>query len=179
MTKLRKKFRAVPFLPVALVCLLAVGSTAVAFAGKEMRRRASVAGKPEVAVALNGSVKREDKTLSIEEAETVRPGEILDWAITSENKGTAPAERYSAFGQIPRGTSFVAGSAQGSGTNVTYSIDGGKTFAPQPLVEERQADGTVKRVPAPVSMYTQIRYEWSDALDAGAKFSAFYKVRVN
>ncbi len=178
MTKLRKRFRAVPFLPVALVCFLAVGSTAVAFAGKEMRRRASN-GRPEVSVTLDGSVKRDDKVLSVADVETVRPGEILDWAITSENKGTADANDYSALGQIPRGTSFVAGSAQGSGTKVTYSIDGGKTFAAQPLVEERQADGTVKRVPAPVSMYTQIRYEWSDALAAGGKLSASYKVRVN
>ena len=176
MSNPKKKLRA---LPLALACLLAVGTTAVAFAGKEMRRRASVAGKPEVTVALNGSVKREDKTLSIEEAKMVRPGEILDWTITSENTGTAAAQQYSALGQIPRGTSFVAGSAASRGATVSYSIDNGKNYSVQPTVEERGADGSVKKVPAPVSMYTQIRYEWSDALAAGGKLSASYKVRVN
>jgi hypothetical protein len=36
----------------------------------------------------------------------------------------------------------------------------------------------VKKVPAPVSMYTEVRYEWSDSLAAGGKLSASYKVRV-
>ncbi|MDT5261558.1 MAG: hypothetical protein QOC61_562, partial [Acidobacteriota bacterium] len=58
------------------------------------------------------------------------------------------------------------------------SIDGGQSFSTQPVVEERQADGSVKTVPAPVSMYTEVRYEWSDALAAGGKLSASYKVRV-
>ena len=61
---------------------------------------------------------------------------------------------------------------------MTYSIDGGKSFSPQPTVEERQADGTVKRAPAPVSMYTEVRYEWAEPLAAGAKLEASYKVRV-
>jgi hypothetical protein len=46
------------------------------------------------------------------------------------------------------------------------------------MVEEKQADGSVKQVPAPVSMYTQVRYEWSDALAGGGKLNASYKVRV-
>jgi len=46
------------------------------------------------------------------------------------------------------------------------------------MIEEKQADGSVKRVPAPVSMYTEIRYEWSDPLAQGGKLSLSYKVRV-
>ena len=95
------------------------------------------------------------------------------------NEGTGAARDYKAVGHIPAGTAFVAGSAAGeNGSTVTYSIDGGKTFSTQPIVEERQPDGTVKRTPAPVSMYTEVRYEWSDALAAGGKLSASYKVRV-
>jgi hypothetical protein len=74
---------------------------------------------------------------------------------------------------------LVAGSAAAeSGSTVTYSIDGGQTFSTQPVVEERQADGSVKRVPAPVSMYTEVRYEWADGFAPGGKLSASYKVRV-
>jgi hypothetical protein len=61
---------------------------------------------------------------------------------------------------------------------VTYSIDGGKSFAAQPVIEEKQADGTKKTIPAPASMYTQVRYDWNDPLAAGATLSASYKVRV-
>jgi hypothetical protein len=73
----------------------------------------------------------------------------------------------------------VSGSAASeSGSNVTYSIDGGKTYSSQPIIEERQADGSIKKAAAPVSMYTEVRYEWSDSLAAGGKLSASYKVRV-
>jgi hypothetical protein len=74
---------------------------------------------------------------------------------------------------------LVAGSttADGSAT-VVYSIDNGENFSAQPTIEEKQADGTVKIVPAPISMYTQLRYEWSDPLASGSKLQASYKVRV-
>jgi len=76
-------------------------------------------------------------------------------------------------------TYLVVGSATAEyGASVSYSIDGGKNFAAQPMIEEKQADGTTKPVPAPASMYTQVRYEWSDPLAAGATLSASYKVRV-
>jgi hypothetical protein len=61
---------------------------------------------------------------------------------------------------------------------VTYRIDDGQTFSAQPTLEERQPDGTVKRVPAPVSTYTQVRYEWAEPLQAGKTLAASYKVRV-
>ena len=61
---------------------------------------------------------------------------------------------------------------------MVYSIDNGKTYSAQPTIEEKQADGTVKTVAAPVSMYTQLRYEWADPLASGGKLQASYKVRV-
>jgi hypothetical protein len=85
---------------------------------------------------------------------------------------------YKTIGHIPQGTTFVAGSAKADGAKAVYSIDGGKSYSAQPTIEEKQADGSVKRVPAPVSMYTEIRYEWADALAQGGKLSASYKVRV-
>ena len=60
----------------------------------------------------------------------------------------------------------------------TASLGQLKNFAAQPIIEERQADGTKKIVPAPVSMYTQVRYDWNDPLAAGSTLSASYKVRV-
>lgn len=135
--------------------------------------------RPEIKVALHGSLKREDETISLEKAEAVLPGEVLTWAIDSENTGDGAAQNYATVGQIPTGTSFVAGSAiSAASTRVTYSIDNGKTYQAQPMIEERLADGSTKRVAAPVSAYTQVRYEWTDALAAGSKCIAEYKVRV-
>jgi uncharacterized repeat protein (TIGR01451 family) len=174
MNTLKKKLGALPL--IALAVVLTGGAAALAASGK---LAGAQGGRPEVKVQLAGSVERAGERLSLEKVESVRPGDIIDWQIASSNDGTAPARDYKAVGHIPAGTTFVPGSAAGeNGSVVTYSIDGGKTYSTQPVVEERQPDGTVKRVPAPVSMYTEVRYEWSDALAAGGKLSASYKVRV-
>jgi uncharacterized repeat protein (TIGR01451 family) len=136
------------------------------------------AARPEVKIQLAAMVERDAKLLPLEKSMVVNPGEILDWTIESENSGNAAAMEYKTVGHIPQGMTFVAGSAKADGAKAVYSIDGGKSYSAQPTIEEKQADGSVKRVPAPVSMYTEIRYEWADALAQGGKLSASYKVRV-
>lgn len=136
------------------------------------------AARPEVKVQLAGNVERDSKLIALDKSTVVNPGEILDWTITSENSGNASALEYKTVGHIPRGTEFVPGSANADGAKTAFSIDGGKSFSPQPMIEEKQADGSTKRVPAPASMYTEIRYEWADPLAQGGKLSASYKVRV-
>ncbi|MET0646149.1 MAG: hypothetical protein ABW208_05970 [Pyrinomonadaceae bacterium] len=174
MNRLKNRRAAAPLLALCVVAL--VGGAA--FAQRQLKAAAS-AVRPEVKVELAGSVERGGARLALDKVEHVKPGEILDWQIVSSNEGTGAARNYKTVGHIPAGTVLVAGSAAGeNGSNVTYSIDGGKTFSTQPVVEERQSDGTVKRVAAPVSMYTEVRYEWSDALAPGGKLSASYKVRV-
>jgi uncharacterized repeat protein (TIGR01451 family) len=173
MKNLKRNFRT---LPVVVMCLVVVGGAA-AFAQRQYTRAQK--GRPEVKVLLSGAVERNASRLPVEKISSVLPGETLDWTITSQNEGTAPAHDYKTVGQIPKGTTFVAGSATADGAaSVTYSIDNGQTFAAQPTVEEKQTDGSTKRVPAPVSMYTQVRYEWSDPLADGGKLEASYKVRV-
>jgi uncharacterized repeat protein (TIGR01451 family) len=160
-----------------LASLLVLGSAA-AFAQK--RFMIIRTARPEVKVILSGSVERDKKQISLDESVTVKSGEIMNWTITSTNEGNAPAREYKAVGAIPAGTQIVAGSVSADGSaKVTYSIDNGRSFSAQPTIEEKQPDGSTKRVPAPTSMYTQIRYEWADPLNEGARFSAFYKVRLN
>src|SRR5436190_15261609 len=134
--------------------------------------------RPEVKVQLIGAIERDSKLVPLEKSTVVNPGEILDWTITSENNGDAAALQYKTVGHIPRGTEYIAGTANADGAKTVFSIDGGKSFSPQPLIEEKQSDGSLKRVPAPTSMYTEIRYEWEQNLAQGGKLSASYKVRV-
>ncbi len=174
MSRLRRRLGA---LPLVVLALFAVGGAGVFAQRNYLVREES--GQPEVKVVLAGAVERAGGRVALNAAGEVRPGEVLDWTITSQNEGTAAAHDFKTVGQIPKGTVFVAGSTSADGTaTVTYSIDNGKTFAAQPTVEEKQADGTTKRVPAPAALYTQVRYEWADALAAGGKLAATYKVRV-
>ena len=171
MLKSKKKFAAIG---VATLSLFVLG--AGAFAQKHFMLANAL--RPEVKVELSGSVLRESNRVALEKATVVNPGEVLDWTMTSENGGNAPALNYKAVGHIPRGTEFVAGSAKADGASPVYSIDGGKSYSAQPMIEQKQADGSVKRVPAPLAMYTDIRYEWAAPLVQGGKLSSSYKVRV-
>jgi uncharacterized repeat protein (TIGR01451 family) len=163
-------------LPVVVVCLLVLGS-AVTFAQKRFMLR--LTGRPEVKVLLSGVVERDKGLVSVEEAGTVKSGEVMNWTITSMNQGSAPAHDYKAIGTVPPGTQFVAGSVTADNSaKVTYSIDNGVSFSDQPTIEEKQPDGSTRKVPAPASMYTRISYEWADPLDQGAKLNATYKVRL-
>jgi len=170
-----KKYKST--LPVIALCLLILGSAAGFAQKKFMMLRA---GRPDVKVMLSGTVQRNDAKVPVEKAEMVKSGETLDWTITSVNEGNAPANDYSAVGKIPAGTQFVAGSASADGSPaVTFSIDNGKSFSAAPTVDQRQADGSVKKVPAPVSMYNQVRYAWTAPLNERSTVNASYKVRLN
>jgi uncharacterized repeat protein (TIGR01451 family) len=164
-------------LPAIALCLLVLGSAA-AFAQKKFMMLRPV--RPVVKVMLSGAVERDETKVPVEKAALVKSGEILDWTITSVNEGNAPASEYNAVGKVPPGMQFVVGSANADGSAaVTFSIDNGKSFSSTPTVDERQADGSVKKVPAPVSMYNQIRYSWAAPLNEGDKVNASYKVRLN
>jgi uncharacterized repeat protein (TIGR01451 family) len=134
--------------------------------------------RPEMKVNLVGSVERDSKVMTLDKATAVRPGEVLTWTVDAVNVGNAPALEYRAITHIPRGTEYVKGSARAEGASAVYSIDGGKSFSPQPMIEQKQADGSVQLTPAPLSMYTSIRYEWANPLAQGAKVMASYQVRV-
>ncbi len=176
MTKLKKMFRT---LPLWALILVAAGSAAGAMTVARNHVVVKEAGRPEVKVTLAGTIERGGKLLTLDKVGAVNPGEILQWNIATVNEGDGSAHGYKSVSRVPEGTVFIAGSAHGeSGAAVTYSIDKGQTFVSLPLIEEKQPDGSTKQVPAPVSMYTEVRYEWNVALAAGGKLSASYKVRV-
>ena len=135
--------------------------------------------RPLVKLILTGAIERDSKKIPVEKAGPVKPGEVVSFTMNSVNEGPAPARQYRTVGQIPQSSTFIAGSALGdSNTQVTYSINGGQEFSSTPMIDEKQADGTIKKVAAPVSMYTQVRFEWAEPIAAGGKVVASYRVRV-
>ena len=160
----------------AVLSLFALGGVA----GFAQRHFALVAAaRPEVKVLLAAAVERDNILVPVEKAQLVKAGEILDWTINSENAGGAPALEYKTVSRIPAGTTFVAGSAKAEGSSkVAYSIDGGKSYSTAPMIDEKQPDGSVKKVAAPVIMYTNVSYQWADPLVPGGHVNASYKVRV-
>jgi uncharacterized repeat protein (TIGR01451 family) len=175
MMKSKKRFSA---LVMAVFTLMVAGAAGYAQRHLIAASAARLINRPEVKIQLSAAVERDSALVPLDKATVVNPGEILDWTITSENTGNGTAMEYKTIGHIPAGTTFVADSAKADGAKATYSIDNGKSYSAQPMIEVKQADGSVKKVPAPASTYTEIRYEWADPLAQGAKLSASYKVRV-
>jgi uncharacterized repeat protein (TIGR01451 family) len=175
---MKKRFKKTNRLVMGLMAGLLLLGSAVVFANNSTAFMFNSA-RPQVVIHLAGVVERNNENVSLEKVDGVKPGETLHWTITSENKGDADAVGYKAVGKIPSGTSFVADSAKAEGAgNVTYSIDGGKSFSKEPMIEEKQSDGSVKLIPAPVSMYSQVRFEWGKSLTSNEKLNASYDVRV-
>jgi uncharacterized repeat protein (TIGR01451 family) len=160
----------------ALIISLLVASGAMAFS---MRNGAAVqSGSPAMKINLSGTVARPSGNVAIEKAGSVNPGEVINYTIISNNEGSGSARDYKTVGPVPARTIYVDGSAKAEGASAVYSIDGSKSYSAKPMVDQRQPDGSIKKVPAPLSMYTHVRFEWSDPLVAASHTTASYQVRV-
>ena len=163
---------------VVCLCLAILAGGATAFATTE-RGKKLLGFRPDVKILLSANVERDNKLQAMDKKTVVKPGEIIQWTLASENYGNANAEGFSSVAKIPDGTSFVAESAKSDDSvTVTYSIDGGNSFSKQPMIDEQQVDGSMKKVAAPVSMFTNIHFKWENSLEAGKKVTAKYRVSV-
>lgn len=164
---------------VILVIGLVVLTGGITVLAKTERGKQLLGIRPEVKITLAANVERDNELQPIDSKVTVNPGEKIHWNLVSKNEGNADAEGYKTVVRIPEGTSFVSGTAVGDDSpKVSYSIDGGKAFSELPLIDEKQADGTIKKVPAPVSAYTNILFQWENSLLAGEQLTAEYQVQV-
>jgi uncharacterized repeat protein (TIGR01451 family) len=163
---------------VACLCLVLLAGGATVLATTESGKKL-LGFRPDVKILLSANVERDNKLLSLDKKTIVKPGELIQWNLVSENYGNASAEGYRSVANIPNGTSFVAGSAKSdSPAELAYSIDGGNSFSTQPMIEETQVDGSVKKVVAPIEMYTNVLFKWENSLEAGKKLTAKYLVKV-
>jgi len=155
----------------ALAIALALGSGRLLAAG------------PDVKVELQGSYqsagKPAAKWATLQEGTKVAPGDRILYSVEINNRGDREARNPVAFGPIPAGTRFVAGTATTDPKlKVDYSIDGGKTYSASPTITTVGKDGKPQTVAAPIERYTTVRWMWSGTLPAGAKDSVSYQVEV-
>jgi uncharacterized repeat protein (TIGR01451 family) len=118
----------------------------------------SVAAEKEVTVTEAG--KQVQKRVKTDKA---TPGESLIFTLAYKNTGDEKAVDVKLDNPVPAGTRYVANSATGANTQVSYSVDGGKTFArPEQLTVEKVVGGKKEKVRAQVADYTTIRWVISE-----------------
>ncbi len=111
----------------------------------------------------------------------VQRGEVLRYSISGANNGSKAVNNLAINQPIPKGMAFVLNSAtvnSNTGAQITYSINGGKTFVKNPTVQVKLADGTVATRPAPDTAYTHVRWNFGKSVPAKASVNGTYQVKV-
>jgi uncharacterized repeat protein (TIGR01451 family) len=111
----------------------------------------------------------------------VHPGDEIRYTLNGENTSTRPVKNLIVTQPIPKQLVYVLNSASvgtNKGAEITYSIDGGKSFVQTPRVEVKKANGTLEKQPAPAEVYTHIRWNFGDAVASNAILNATYNVKV-
>jgi len=128
----------------------------------------------EVTETINGQEVRK-----IIPVETVEPGQVLIYTLKYRNDGDEKATRVAINNPIPKDTVYLVGSASGPGSEIAFSIDGGKTFKqPTLLTYEMVApDGkTAKKMAAPEE-YTHVQWLVKE-IGPGQKGEVTFQVKV-
>lgn len=88
------------------------------------------------------------------------PGDEVVYTVTYNNKTGKLAENVTVVNPVPKHTRYVDGSAAGEGATITFSVDGGKTYAtPDKLIVTiKDKSGKDITRPAAASDYSHIRW---------------------
>ena len=110
----------------------------------------------------------------------VSSGDTIEYTLHYANVGDEPATDANIEDPIPKGTTYVASSASGEGAEITFSSDGGKTFAPAVKLtyEIRLPNGQVEKRVATPAEYTHVRWTL-ERVPAGATGTVTFRVKVN
>jgi uncharacterized repeat protein (TIGR01451 family) len=140
--------------------------------------------KPLVSVSITAEkevkvVKDGQKITKKVAATRIDPGDVIFYTLNYINSGNEAATNVVLDDPIPMGTVYLPGSAFGSGADITFSIDGGKSFKKPSLLiyEVKVQNGAVEKRTASPEEYTNIRW-LINRIEAGAKGNVGFQVKI-
>jgi uncharacterized repeat protein (TIGR01451 family) len=112
------------------------------------------------------------------EHKLVAPGKALPkdemvYITTFGNVGTQPATNIEIINPVPNNSLYKDGSAFGSGTQIMFSVDGGKSYGQPQALRVRSADGQM--LPATAKDYTHIRWVFTNQLQPGQESNVTFR----
>jgi uncharacterized repeat protein (TIGR01451 family) len=120
------------------------------------------ASKDSISLSINGQMEEIYKNAQGEMVKRlvpitkIVPGDEVVYTITYQNKGTQPADKVAISDPIPKEVAYRDGSAFGAGSEIEFSVDGGKTWGKPEALKVAGADGKPRA--ATGSDYTHIRW---------------------
>ncbi|MBE9516743.1 MAG: DUF11 domain-containing protein [Proteobacteria bacterium] len=140
-----------------------------------MAEQGSIEIKIEVKKVEITTVYGEKKVREVE-AKTVVPGDELLYTVFFKNIDRVPVDNIAINDPIPDATRYKEGSAFGAGTEITFSVDGGKSYAkPDDLTVTNKKGETRK---AQAEDYTNIQWVFRPKLAPGKTGTAQFRVIV-
>lgn len=109
-------------------------------------------------------------------ADKIVPGDEVIWTITAKNVCDTAAANIVIANPVPEHMSYVANSAMGVGTTITYSLDG-QQFAPASELTTKGDDGSER--PARANEIRAIRWAYTAPFSKGASAFVRYRATVN
>ncbi len=113
---------------------------------------------------------------SLETVTEVQPGDVIRYTITFQNDSPQDVAAGSVVitNPLPDGTVYLDGTAAGSATQITFSVDG-DTFSDPSALTVTDASGTRR---ATAADYRSIRWAYGPRLPAGASSNVSFDVRI-
>jgi uncharacterized repeat protein (TIGR01451 family) len=144
----------------------------------------TVCAKSLVSVSMKAEkefsvVSKGEKTTKRVAAANVDPGDVIFYTLNYVNTGDEAATSAVLDDPIPKGTIYLPGSAFGKDAEITFSIDGGKTFKKPSLLtyEVKLPNGKTEKRSASPEDYTHIR--WTvNTIPAGSGGTVGFQVRM-
>jgi len=115
------------------------------------------------------------KTKQLVPVQKVVPGKEVVWTITASNICKQPSENVTINNPVPEHMSYVAGSAFGAGSVISYSLDGSTFGAPDELTVTE--NGAKRKARA--DEYRHIRWVFKSPLQPGASAIARFRAVLN
>ena len=116
------------------------------------------------------------ETVTLKPARRVVPGTEVIYTITAENTGLEPADSVVVTNPVPVETRYVAGSASGANTDITFSVDGGTTWGQVGELTVTDANGEPRAATA--DDYTHVRWTLKSDLAPSQKLPVWYRAQV-
>ncbi len=150
--------------------------------GAPSARAIETAGDTAIEVKITDEIEIKVKNAAgVEElkrvpADKVAPGMSVIYTLSAKNTSAAPVADVVMTDPIPEQMEYVDGSVSAESARVTFSVDGGKTFAAKDALKVRDANGAMRAaVPAD---FTHIRWQLEKPLGPGEVRAVSFRARV-
>ncbi len=135
-------------------------------AGANAQEKGCILLKTVAEIEQQTTDERGNTTAQLVPVEKVVPGNEVIYTVSATNLCDSNADAVVIDNPIPEHMSYVAGSAIGPGTEVTFSVDGGFNYAKPQALTMSSSDGSKR--PAAAADYTHIRWVMRNPLKPGA-----------